>query len=75
MDTLRETTIYPVKITLTARDQYNDYSVVCDYRLSVDDPETGYFREWCVSTNRALALDCYNAAVAWVFKRKAQGTL
>jgi hypothetical protein len=75
MNTLRTTTIYPVTITLDEIDQYNDYSVIFDYKLSVDDPETGYFRQWHCGTNRQLALDCYFAVLNWVSKEKACGNL
>jgi hypothetical protein len=68
MDTVREITIYPATVTLTARDQYNDYSVVYDYHVEVNDHDNAYFRSWYVGTDRKRAMAAFNRAVAAVIK-------
>ena len=50
------TTINGHQISLTARDQYNDYSVVYDYTLDVDG------RRWHLGTSQATATKAYRKA-------------
>ena len=71
-DTIRETTIYPAKIKLEAFDQYNDYSVIFDYRLTVDDKSVGYFRSWNVGTDHSKAVKAYDTAVSAIFMAQAR---
>lgn len=68
MNTIRQTTIYPCKIELTEHDQYNDYSVVYDYHLHVNDPKAGYFRRFDLGTNKAKALRAYEVAVETIHR-------
>jgi hypothetical protein len=68
MNLLAQTDLNAVRITVESRDQYNDYSVVYDYYVTVNDPNTGYFRQWHCGTKRERALDAYRAAVAFVGK-------
>ena len=71
MNTIRQTTIYPAKIELTERDQYNDYSVRCDYTLEVNDPKAGYFRRFDLGTDKAKAIHAYDVAVASIHRSHA----
>lgn len=70
--TVRETTLYPAKIRLEGFDQYNDYSVIYDYRLTVEDKSAGYFRSWEVGTNQAKAIAAYDIAVSAIFMAQAR---
>lgn len=63
MTNIRSTTVYPVKISLDARDQYNDYSVAYDYRLTVDYGN-GRSQTFDVGSNKNAAISKYDAAVA-----------
>lgn len=71
-NTIRQTTIYPAKIELTERDQYNDYSVVCDYTLIVEDKNAGYFRRFNLGTDKAKAIRAYDVAVSAIYRAQAQ---
>ena len=62
-ETIRETTVYPVRITLTARDQYNDYSVRHDYTLTVSNTKTGFRKAYDCGTSRDVALARYDDMV------------
>ncbi len=64
MTTIKQTTINTARIELTERDQYNDYSVVCDYHVHVNDPDHGYFRQFFVGTNKAKAFAAYDLAAS-----------
>jgi hypothetical protein len=62
MTTIRECTLYPARVTLIERDQFNDYSVVFDHELIVEDNVNRYRRAWHVGTNRAKAIAAYETA-------------
>lgn len=58
----RQATIAGHKITLHARDQYNDYSVVYDYSLEVCEPGFSYGRTWALGTNEGRARQAFERA-------------
>ena len=72
MTTIRQTASGSAKIELTERDQYNDYSVVCEYQLHVNDPKAGYFRRFDLGTNKAKAINAYNNALATIRHAQTQ---
>lgn len=61
MTTTRQTKVGAVTIKLEARDQYNDYSVIYDHFVTVDYGN-GRASRHDVGTNRAVAIDKFNAA-------------
>ena len=67
----RQTTVHSVKIKLEARDQYNDYSVVCDHFITVDHGN-GRVQRFNVGTNEQAAISKYNAAVALTYSSFAR---
>ncbi len=73
MTTLRQTTIYPTKIQLEARDQYNDYSVVADHFITVEYGN-GRSARFDVGTNQAAAIRKYDDAVVLAYSHAAQVT-
>lgn len=66
MDIIRETTIRGHKVTLQAIDQYNDYSVVYDYRLEVCEPGQHYGRTWNLGTGKPRAEKAFSVACSVV---------
>lgn len=72
MTTIRQTSLHATKIELTERDQYNDYSVVCEYQLHVNDPKAGYFRRFDLGTDKAKAINAYSVAVDTVRRAQVQ---
>lgn len=68
METIRQTTLYPAKVILEARDHYNDYSVRADHFLTVEDRSVGYFRQWALGADRIKAIRAYDVAVNSVYQ-------
>lgn len=66
MNTIRQTTIRGHQVILEARDQYNDYSVVYDYRLEVREPGQSYGRTWDLGTSKAKAQTAFERACSVV---------
>lgn len=63
MTTARQTQIGQVQITLEARDQFNDYSVIYDHFITVNYGN-GRTSRHDVGTNKSEALAKYDAAVS-----------
>jgi hypothetical protein len=61
METISTTTIRGHKLTLTARDQYNDYSVIFDYRIEVLYADGKGLRV-DVGSNKQKAYEAFHAA-------------
>jgi hypothetical protein len=68
MSTILKTSANGFTTTLTARDQYNDYSVVYDYFVTVTSTD-GKSRQWSVGTNKARATQLYMHCYGWTSKQ------
>jgi hypothetical protein len=68
MDTILSTFSNGFTTTLTARDQYNDYSAIYDYFVTVTARD-GQWRRWSVGTNKTRAIELYTHAFGWTSKQ------
>jgi hypothetical protein len=69
---VRETQVNGYTITLERRDQYNDYSVAYDYRVTVCEGNCQYGKAWELGSGVSLANAAFELCRSWACRQARQ---